>query len=224
MQRLIGKMARMYPLMIAMGFMIVVIAFLIGYYNAQVATDYFSNAKSVRETSLLAQRAFIESTGIWLPAFKFLGLGLILGGIVMALRVIIDDLRAAGTEVLSNLPADHRPELPGPPWYGLLMPVVMMVGEMFFLVALGFGIYAASLANSVFSNPIPQIDVAGAGSTLLSQVQTIHAIEGWLVPLKFFGISTEFLAIAMGLSTIIYILGSQTSMLDRLLGGRQAAS
>jgi hypothetical protein len=224
MQRLIGKMARFYPLMIGMGFMIVIIAFLIGYYNAQVAAEYFGNAKAVRETSLLAQRAFIESTGMWLSPFKFLGLGLILGGIVMALRVIIDSLRAAGKEVLSNLPVDRRPELPGPPWYGLLMPVVMMVGEIFFLVALGIGIYAASLANSVFTNPLAQIDAAGSGSVLLSQVQTIHAIEGWLVPLKFLGVSTEFLAIAMGLSTIIYILGSQTNMLDRLLSGRQAAS
>ncbi len=225
MQKLIGKMARMYPLMIGMGIMIVALAFFIGYYNSQVAADYFANAKSVRETTLLAQRTFIESTGLWLSPFKFLGLGLILGGIVMALRVILDSLKEAGKEVLSNLPAERRPNLPGAPWYGLLMPAVMMVGEMIFLVALGAGLYASSLARTVFANPIPEIDAATAGSALLSQLQTIHVVEAWLVPLKFFGIATEFLAIAMGLATIIYILGSQTNMLERVLGhAGQAAS
>jgi hypothetical protein len=32
--------------------------------------------------------------------------------------------------------------------------------------------------------------------------------------LKFFGVATEFLAIVMGLSTIVYILTQQTKMLD----------
>jgi hypothetical protein len=36
-----------------------------------------------------------------------------------------------------------------------------------------------------------------------------------LIPLKFFAIATEFLAIAMGLSTIIYILSNQTEMIDK---------
>jgi hypothetical protein len=224
MQKLIGKMARMYPLMIAMGLMIVVIAFIIGYFNSQAAAAYYAEAKGLRETTLMAQRVSLVSTGLWLPAFKFLGLGLILSGIVMALRVIIDNLRAAGAEVLSNLPTERRPQLPGPPWYGLLMPLVMMLGEMIFIVALAVSLWAAGLARSVFSNPIPQIDAAGAGSSILTQLQTIQVTEGWLVPLEFFGVATEFLAIAMGLATILYILGSQTDTLDRLLGSTQAAS
>jgi hypothetical protein len=112
MQKIIGKMARMYPFLILMGFMIVIIAFVIGYFNAQTAAAYFAESKSVRETSLMAQRASIESVGLWLPYFKFLGIGLILGGIVMALRVIIDHLKSVGMEVLSNLPENVRPPLP----------------------------------------------------------------------------------------------------------------
>ena len=63
MQQLIGKMARMYPLLIAMGFMIVAIAFGIGYVNSQTAAEYFSQPKVLRETTLLAERASIESVG-----------------------------------------------------------------------------------------------------------------------------------------------------------------
>src|SRR3989304_1892089 len=136
MQAMIGKMARMYPLLIAMGFMIVLIAVIVGYANSQTAAAYFAQPKELRETTLMAQRVSIESTGQWLPYFKFLGIGLILGGIVMALRVIIDNLKGVGAEVLSNLPAEKRPPMPAPPWFAPLMPMVMMVGEVLLMVAL----------------------------------------------------------------------------------------
>ena len=42
MQAMIGKMARMYPMLILMGFMIVVIAFAVGYFNSQTAAAYFA--------------------------------------------------------------------------------------------------------------------------------------------------------------------------------------
>lgn len=205
----------MYPMLIFMGFMIVVIAFVVGYFNAQAAEAYFAQSKAVRETTLMAQRASIESTGLWLPYFKFLGIGLILGGIVMALRVIIENLQAAGKAVLSNLPAEKRPVPPKPPWYGVMMPMVMMLGLLVFIIALIVSLGLASTAGQVFANPVPVIDAAGAGSTLLTQVQTIHATSAWLVPFKFFAIATEFLAIAMGLGTIIYILTQQTQMLEQ---------
>jgi hypothetical protein len=194
----------MYPMMIVMGFMIVLIALVVGYFNSQTAAAYFAETKAVRETTLMAQRESIESTGLWLPPFKFVGIGLILGGIVMALRVIIDNLKAAGAEVLSNLPAEKRPQMPAPPWYAPLMPMVMMLGEVIFLVALGVGLWLSGIAWTVFANPMPTIDAAGPGSALLNGVQTIHAVEGWLVPFKFLGVATEFLAIVMGLATIIF--------------------
>lgn len=219
MQDMIGKMAKtMYPLMIVMGLMIVIIAFVIGYLNPQTMASYFSTPKVERETTMMAQRAAIESVGVWLPTFKFLGIGFILGGIVMALRVIIDRLKTAGKKVLSNLPPGKRPQMPQPPFYGPLMPLVMMVGEMIFIGALVAGLWAAGIARTVFANPLPEIDAAGPGSQLLNGLQTLHAVEGWLIPLKFFGIATEFLAIAMGLGTIIFILSSQTEMLKSTLG------
>jgi hypothetical protein len=218
MDKMIGKMAKMFPMMIAMGFMIVLVAFIVGYNNAQTAAAYFAQPKVIRETTLMAQRVSMESVGLWMPPFKFLGIGLILAGIVMALRIIIDRLKGAGEEVLSNLPANARPQLPAAPWYGRMMPMVMMLGEMFFLTAFGVGLWLSGIARTVFAHPLPEIDAAGAGSALLGGIQTIHIVEGWLVPFKFFAISTEFLAITMGLATIIFILSAQTKMLSGVLG------
>ena len=215
MQKFIGKMARMYPLLIAMGFMIVAIAFVVGYLNSQTAAEYFSQTKVVRETTLTAQRAAIESTGLWLPYFKFLGIGLLLGGIVMALRVILDNLRAVGSSVLEGLPADQPPSPPNPPWYGRSMPMVMMLGEVILVAALIVSLGLAGTARAIFANPVPEIDAAGAGSALLAQLQTIQTTSAWLVPFKFLGIATEFLAIVMGLATIHFVLGSQIGLLEK---------
>jgi hypothetical protein len=215
MQRIIGKMAPMFPIIIWMGFMIVALSFVIGYFNSQTAAAYFAESKAVRETTLLAERASIESTNLWLPYFKFLGLGLVLGGIVMAIRVILDNLMAAGGKVLANLPAEKRPATPSPPWYGRLMPIVMMLGWLVFIIALIISLQLAATARAVFANPIPAIDAAGAGTALLNQLQTIQATSAWLVPFKFFGIGTEFLAIVMGLGTIAYVLNAQTEMLKK---------
>jgi hypothetical protein len=215
MQKMISKMARMFPLVIWMGFMIVALAVVIGYFNSQTAAAYFAESKVVRETTLLAERAAIESTGLWLPYLKFLGLGLVLGGIVLAIRVILDNLKQAGGKVMANLPENKRPAMPEAPWYGKLMPIVMMLGWLAFIIAFIVSLQLASTARAVFANPIPAIDAAGAGSALLAQVQSIHATSAWLVPLKFFGIATEFLAIAMGLATIIYVLTAQTEMLKK---------
>lgn len=215
MQKIISKMAPMFPILIWMGFMIVALAFVIGLFNSQTSTAYFAESKAIRETTLLAERAAIESTNLWLPYLKFLGLGMVLGGIVMALKVILDNLMQAGGKVLANLPADKRPAMPKAPWYGRLMPIVMMLGMLIFVVALIVSLQLASTARAVFANPLPAIDAAGAGTVLLAQVQNIHATSAWLVPFKFFGIATEFLAITMGLATIAYVLKAQTEMLKK---------
>ena len=88
-------------------------------------------------------------------------------------------------------------------------------GMLVFIIALIVSLQLASTARAVFANPIPAIDAAGAGSVLLAQVQSIKATSAWLVPFKFFGIATEFLAIVMGLGTIVYVLTAQTEMLKK---------
>ncbi len=226
MDRMLSKMSKMYPVMIVMGLMIVVISFIIGFMNSQTAADYFSVDKLTRDTAasgdLRDDRASIESVGLWLPYFKFLGLGLLLGGIVMALRVIIDNLRNVGEEVLSNLDESKRPALPTPPWYALLMPMLMMVGEIIFIVAFIISLVLASDARKLFGdNQIFDIDNDAGLTSDLSDIKTVSA---WLVPLKFLAIATEFLAIAIGLATIIYILSAQTKTLDKALSGAKGGN
>ena len=169
MDRMISKMSKTYPMMIVVGLMIVVIAFIIGFLNSQTAADYFSLDKATRETSaggdFRDDRATIESVSLWLPYFKFLGIGILLGGIVMALRVIIDNLRDVGDEVLSNLDESKRPALPTPPWYALLMPMLMLIGEIIFIFALIVALGIASSARTLFGdNYINDID-SNAGLT-----------------------------------------------------------
>ncbi len=80
---------------------------------------------------MMVQRAAIENLGLWMPAFKFSGTCLILGGIVMALRIIIDKLKGAGEEVLSNLPADKQLKLHVPPLFATMTPLVMLMNIVF---------------------------------------------------------------------------------------------
>jgi hypothetical protein len=105
-----------------------------------------------------------------------------------------------------------------------MMPMVMMLGMLVFIVALIVGLGLAADARSLFANPLPEIDAAGAGSALLVTLESIKATSAWLVPFKFFGVATEFLAIAMGLSTIAYILSQQSDMIANGIDiGRKSA-
>ena len=108
---MISKIAPTFPNVIWMGFIIVILSVVIGFVNSQTAAAYFAKSKAVRETTLMAERAAVESTKLWLPYFKFLGLGMVLGGIMMAflftsitvaLTVIIGTLRMQ-TKLLSAL-------------------------------------------------------------------------------------------------------------------------
>ncbi len=91
--------SKMWIPFIAMGFMIVVAALVIGVIVSVTAADYFSFSKLTREAAatgsdLAKEKAFIESTMAWLPAFKFLGVGMILGGVTFLLATILGALRS----------------------------------------------------------------------------------------------------------------------------------
>ena len=90
--------SKMWIPFIGMGFMIVVVAFIIGIVNSSVAAEYFESSKVVREAAvadsdLATKRAFIESVKAWLPPFKVLGMGMLLGGVTFLLATILGALR-----------------------------------------------------------------------------------------------------------------------------------
>ena len=82
MEKMLQSVMKRFPLIITMGFMIVVIAVIIGAINTSNAAAYFTVDKATRETSvaLASSRAGFESIVIWLPYFKFLGVAMILAG------------------------------------------------------------------------------------------------------------------------------------------------
>ena len=96
--------SKMWVPFIAMGFMIVVISFIVGLVVSAKAADYYTASKTVREAAergsdLATQKAFIESTQAWLPTFKFLGVGMLLGGVTFLLATILGALRVGGGRV-----------------------------------------------------------------------------------------------------------------------------
>ena len=110
MQSMAGKM---WVPFIAMGFMIGLVSFIIGLVSSAAAADYYASSKAVREAAergsdLATQRAFIESTKAWLPAFKFLGMGMLLGGVTFLLATILGALRVGGGPVAPRRRARRR--------------------------------------------------------------------------------------------------------------------
>lgn len=71
------------------------------------------------------------------------------------------------------------------------------------MVALTVGIALGVSTGDYFSETKASRDAATAGSGLLSQIGTISAVKGWLVPLQFLGVATLFAGIAVSLATII---------------------
>lgn len=218
MEKMLQSMMKRFPLFIAMGFMIVMIAVIIGAVNAANSASYFAVDKITRETSVQwAQvRAGIESTVIWLPYFKFLGVAMILAGITMALGVISLRLQTLGERVMASVPENARLPLPSKPRTVYLMRMFMMLGMLIFIVGFIISLGVAGTASAVFSNPIPTIDAAPTGSVLLSQFASIHATETWLEAFKFVGVATFFLAIVNGLAAIIFALRYQWDTIPRI--------
>jgi hypothetical protein len=219
MEKMMQNMMKRFPLLIGMGFMIVIIALIIGAVNAGNAAGYYAVDKATRDASVaLAQtRASIESLIVWVPYFKFLGLGLILSGITMALGVISTKLLALGREVMGNVPQGARVPLPAKPRTAMAMRMFMMLGMLVLIVGFIVSLTVAGTASVVFSNPVVVIDAAEQGSALLSGLQRVHAAEAWLEAFKFVGIAFLFLGIVNGLSTIIFALKYQSTAIPQVV-------
>ena len=226
MEQMLQKMMKRFPLFIAMGAMIVAASLVIGAINAGNALDYHAVDKVTREGSAqwAEVRAGVESTVVWLPYFKFLGLAMILGGITMALGVIATKLQMLGKEVLSTVPQELRVTIPPRPRTVTWMRLFMMMGMLIIIVGFIVSLGTAATASSVYSNPVTQIDAAATGSALLNDLASVHAAESWLEAFKFVGIAFLFVGIINGLSTIIFALRFQWNAIPEVARRMQAAA
>jgi hypothetical protein len=219
MEKALQKMMKGFPLFIAMGVMIVVLAVIIGAVNSANANTYYAVDKVARETTVAWAnvRAGIESTVIWLPYFKFLGLAMILAGITMALGVIATKLQQLGKDVMDSVPESARVTIPKRPRSVTWMRLFMMLGMMIIIVGFLVALVTAGTAADVYSNPVVDIDAAATGSALLQDLAGVHSAESWLEAFKFVGVAFFFLGIVNGLSTIIWALQYQDKAIPEVV-------
>ena len=90
--------AQLFPMLMIMGLMILIGAFVVSIVIAITAGDVFGNPISTINaaesgSSLLGDFQDVQTFGAWLQAFAFTGLALVLSGIVLALYTIAQALR-----------------------------------------------------------------------------------------------------------------------------------
>ncbi len=205
---------------VVMGLMIVVISFVVGLVLSATEASYFENSKEVREAATRGSQIAIENAQIhaimaWLPGFKFLGLGLMLGGITFLLATILGNLRVAGGKVQRALGADQV--VIKKPMTGTLFPMLMMMGMMILVAAFAVSIWLATQSHDYWNNSIATVlNPASAGSDTLRDLGVIKATAAWLTPLKFVGMAFMFSGIALALVTIVSVLRFQAARLVEL--------
>ncbi|MDA1258531.1 MAG: hypothetical protein O3C10_11935 [Chloroflexi bacterium] len=221
------KMARtMWVPLTGMGVMIVAISFLIALFSTTSdVSDYFDNSLDARvnaapddASGLTSDRASFEAVNTWNAGFRFLGLGLMLGGITMILATIIGNLRVAGGNIQRALGA--APQVLKKPMTGHLFPMFMMMGMMVLIISFIVSIWLSVQVNDYWDNSIATVlNPATEGSSILDDLSTIETTKAWITPLNFFGMSMLFTGIALALATIIQVLRFQARRLVEIAGG-----
>lgn len=101
---------KIYPLLIAGGFAIVLAALGIAVVLATVANDVFGNPKSLRDaadvgSALLARQGDLATFPLWVQPFKFIGLTLLIGGIFTVFWGLLRSLQETrGAALVESIP------------------------------------------------------------------------------------------------------------------------
>ncbi|HDD62177.1 MAG TPA: hypothetical protein ENF22_06590 [Chloroflexi bacterium] len=218
---MIEKMMPSFGRIAMMGWMIVLIAVLVGIFVLGPAqATFFSDAKAVREGAA-AGSAFVQANvsrhiaEAWVPQFKFFGLGLGLMAIVMALGTIAQKLREMGIVITNHMPKDLRSSVPAPPktvrvfQLSTLMGVMILMGVLVIGIVLATGVVPSYWNHSIAS----ELNPAVVGSTLLTQLGVVASFSKWLNPLRLFGMAFLFTGITLALTVIIGTLRLQAGLL-----------
>jgi hypothetical protein len=218
---MIEGMMPLFPLMAVMGWMIVLISLLIGIFGLSPAVEtFFSDAKAVREAAA-AGSTFVNANvtahviETWVPQFKFVGLGLGLMAITMALGTIAKRLRRMGWVINGHIRSDLRPQMPPIPGSVRVFQLSTVMGVMILVAALIIGIVLATgVVPDYWNHSIAnELNQATAGSELLSQLGVVSSFAKWLNPLRIVGMAFLFSAITVALTVIIGTLKNQAKLL-----------
>jgi len=200
MEKMINTMMKRYQMFAWLGLIIVLVAF------------WLAALANVARHSIAA----------WVPSFKFLGLGVMLGAITMALGMIAQTLRDLGGEMMAKWPADLNPGLPAKPRSARLFPMIMMMGWMILIVGLIWALSLNGVVGQYWNHAVAtELNTAGPGSLLLQQLGVISSTFPWLGAVRFTGMAFLFTGITVALTVIIRTLQHQEASLQRFL---QAAS
>jgi hypothetical protein len=218
---MIEGMMPLYPLIAVMGWGIVLVSLLIGIFTlAPAQSTFFSDAKAVREVAA-AGSAFVDANvashviEAWVPQFKFVGLGLGLMAITMALGVIAKRLRRMGFVISGHIREDLRPKMPPIPSRVRVFQLSTVMGVMVLAAALVIGIVlAAGVVPDYWNHSIAnELNTAQPGSEILNQLGTVSSFAKWLNPLRMVGMAFLFSAITIALTVIIGTLKTQAHLL-----------
>ncbi len=109
---------KVYPLLIAAGFAIVLSSLGIAVVIATVASGVFDNPKTVRDaadvgSALLARQGDLATFPLWVQPFKFVGLTLLIGGIFTVFWGLLRSLKEArGAAMVESIPVLLRGSSP----------------------------------------------------------------------------------------------------------------
>ncbi|MEE9325438.1 MAG: hypothetical protein V3U90_07835 [Dehalococcoidia bacterium] len=98
--------AKMFPMLMMMGMMVLMATLIIGIVEAAIAADYWDHSianelnVAPEGSDLLSDLGTIQAVGAWLAPLKFVGLALLLSGITLALATIVKVLRFQTTRVV----------------------------------------------------------------------------------------------------------------------------
>lgn len=226
MEKMQNAMMKRYQMFVWLGFIIVLIAFLLSLSAANANALFFSADKATREaagagSALMTANVIRHSIPTWVPSFKFLGLGIMLGAITMALGVIVKTLRELGKDVMANWPAELNPGVPAKPLAAKLFPMIMMMGWMALVVGLILALWLNGVVTSYWNHSIAnELNPAQPGSLLLTQLGLTAGALPWLSFLRFLGMAFLFTGITVALTVIIRTLQFQEKTLHKFVQAR----
>jgi hypothetical protein len=229
MEKMQNAMMKRYKMFAALGLLIVLAAFLFSLQAADANAIFFSVDKATREaadvgTNIVTANITRQSIPHWVPSLKFLGLGIMLGAITMALGLIVTTLRNLGTDVTSLWPEGLNPGTPEKPRSAKMFPMLMMMGWMVLLIGFIWALVSNGTVTAYWANSIAStLNPASEGSTLLGQLGAIQGVKPWLGALQYGGMAFVFTAITVALTVIIRTLQHQEKTLRNFVKARNAA-
>ncbi len=101
---------RIYPFLVAAGFLVVLSALVIGAVLATTAADVFESSKATRDAAaagspLLADQSDLATFPLWVQPLTFVGIGLLISGVFTVFWGLLRSLREArGATMAESIP------------------------------------------------------------------------------------------------------------------------